>query len=121
MDPERFSTAQRVSGVSILVVAGAAFLPWISFLGVGIYGIHVDGVLTLALAAAGAISLATRTGLLDQVPIPERAGQVASAVFAGLVTLIALVDLNGAAAIGLFLTLFGGIAWLVGAVWELRS
>ena len=35
--------------------------------------------------------------------------------------LIGLVDMNGAAAIGLYLTLFGGIAWVVGAVWELKD
>jgi hypothetical protein len=121
VDLTGLSTAQRVSGISILVVALAAFLPWISFLGVAIFGIHGDGVLTLALAVAGAISLATRTGWLHVVAVPERVGLVASMVFAGLVTLIGLVDLNGAAAIGLFLTLFGGIAWLVGAVWEYRA
>ncbi|GAB3013980.1 hypothetical protein GCM10011376_08700 [Nocardioides flavus (ex Wang et al. 2016)] len=121
MDLSRFSTAQRVSGISILVVALAAFLPWISCLGVAVLGIHVDGVYTLLLALAGAVSLATRTGTLDLVEVPERVGLIASVVLAALVTLIAVVDLNGAAAIGLSLTLLGGIAWLVGAVWELRT
>lgn len=121
MDLSRFSTAQRVSGISILVVALAAFLPWISFLGVAVLGIHVDGVYTLLLAVTGAVSLATRTGVLDLVDVPDRVGLVASVVLAALVTLIAVVDLNGAAAIGLSLTLLGGIAWLVGAVWELRA
>ena len=36
-----------------------------------------------------------------------------------LVALIGLMDMNGAAAIGLYLTLFGGVAWVVGAAWQL--
>jgi hypothetical protein len=37
------------------------------------------------------------------------------------VALVGLIDMNGAAAIGLYLTLFAGIAWLVGAIWEISS
>lgn len=121
MDLSRFSTPQRVSGIAIIVVALAAFLPWVSVFGFSVSGIRGDGLITLILAVLGALSLATRTGLLDQVKIPEKAGHVASLVFAGLVTLIAFLDMNGAAAIGLYLTLFGGIAWVVGAVLELKG
>ena len=121
MDLSRFSTPQRVSGIAIIVVALAAFLPWVSVFGFSVSGIRGDGLITLILAVLGALSLATRTGLLDQVKIPEKAGVVASLVFAGLVTLIAFLDMNGAAAIGLYLTLFGGIAWVVGAVLELKG
>ena len=121
MDLNRFSTAQRVSGVSILVVALAAFLPWVSILGFSVSGINGDGVITLILALLGAVSLATRTGLLEQVKIPHKAGAIASLVFAVLVALIGLLDMNGAAAIGLYLTLFGGIAWAVGAALELKG
>jgi hypothetical protein len=121
MDLSRFSTAQRVSGVSILVVALAAFLPWVSVFGISVSGIRGDGVLTLILALLGAASLATRTGLLDQLKIPAKVGLISSMVFAALVALIGLFDMNGAAAIGLYLTLFGGIAWVVGAVWEFRT
>ena len=121
MDLSRFSTPQRVSGIAIIVEALAAFLPWVSVFGFSVSGVRGDGLITLILAALGALSLATRTGLLDQVKIPEKAGVVASLVFAGLVTLIAFLDMNGAAAIGLYLTLFGGIAWVVGAVLELKG
>ncbi|MFC7359266.1 hypothetical protein [Nocardioides astragali] len=121
MDLSRFSTPQLVSGIAIIVVALAAFLPWVSVFGFSVSGIRGDGLITLILAVLGALSLATRTGLLDQVKIPEKAGLVASLVFAGLVTLTAFLDMNGAAAIGLYLTLFGGIAWVVGAVLELKS
>lgn len=121
MDLTRFSTPQRVSGIAIIVVALAAFLPWVSVLGFSVSGIQGDGVITLILALLGATSLATRTGLLDQVKIPEKAGLIASLVFAVLVALIGLLDMNGAAAIGLYLTLFGGIAWVIGAALELKD
>src|SRR5687767_3980952 len=85
MDLSRFSTPQRVSGIAIIVVALAAFLPWVSVFGFSVSGIRGDGLITLILAVLGALSLATRTGLLDQVKIPEKAGLVASLVFAGLV------------------------------------
>jgi hypothetical protein len=121
MDLSRFSTPQRVSGIAIVVVALAAFLPWVSIFGIGVSGIRGDGVLTLILAILGAVALAVRVGLLPQVKVPARASLMASLVFAGLVTLIGLLDMNGAAAIGLYLTLFGGIAWVVGAVLELKD
>lgn len=121
MDLSRFSTPQRVSGIAVVVVALAAFLPWVSVFGFSVSGIRGDGMITLVLALLGAALLATRTGLLDQVKIPSRAGLIASLVLAGLVTLIGLLDMNGAAAIGLYLTLFGGIAWVVGAALELKG
>ena len=121
MDLSRFSTPQRVSAVSIVVVALAAFLPWVSVFGFSVSGIRGDGVITLILAVLGGLSLATRTGLLPQVKVPPRAGAIASLVFAGIVALIGLLDMNGAAAIGLYLTLFGGIAWVVGAALELKD
>jgi hypothetical protein len=121
MDLTRFSTPQRVSGIAIIVVALAAFLPWVSIFGISISGIRGDGVITLILSLLGAALLATRTGILDQVKIPEKAGLITSTVLAVLVSLVGLLDMNGAAAIGLYLTLFGGIAWVVGAVWEFKD
>jgi predicted membrane channel-forming protein YqfA (hemolysin III family) len=121
MDLHRYSTAQRVSGVAIIVVAVAAFLPWASILGITLSGIRGDGVITLVLALVGGAALAVRVGLLDQVKVPSRVGLFVSLACAALVALIGLVDMNGAAAIGLYLTLIGGIAWVVGAVWELRD
>ena len=121
MDLSRFSTPQRVSGIAIVVIALAAFLPWVSVFGFSVSGIRGDGVITLILALLGAASLATRTGLLDQVKVSDKVGMVTSLVLAALVTLIGLLDMNGAAAIGLYLTLFGGIAWVVGAALELKG
>ncbi|NYE36733.1 putative membrane channel-forming protein YqfA (hemolysin III family) [Nocardioides cavernae] len=121
MDFSRLTTAQRVTGISIVVVALAAFLPWVSIFGISVSGIRGDGVLTLVMALLGAAALAVRLGMLEKVTVPEKASLVVSLVLGVLVALIGLLDMNGAAAVGLYLTLFGGIAWVVGAVLELRD
>jgi hypothetical protein len=121
MNISRLSTPQRISAVSILVVALAAFLPWVSLFGMGISGIEGDGVITLALAVAGGIVLAVTTGLFGQPKAAGKKSQIALLVLAVLVALIGLMDMNGAAAIGLYLTLFGGVAWVVGAAWQLTA
>lgn len=120
MDLSRLTTPQRVSAVSIVVVAVAAFLPWVSILGIGALGIEGDGVVTLGLAVAGAAVLAMTTGAVGAPRTPGKGSQVTLVVLAAAVALIGLLDMNGAAAVGLYLTLFGGIAWLAGAVWQLR-
>lgn len=119
MNFERLTVPQRVSGVAIVVIALAAFLPWVSILGVSVLGIEGDGVITLVLAVVGAVILAVTTGLVGSARAPGRTSQIALSVLAVLVALIGVLDMNGAAAIGLYLTLFGGIAWVVGAVWQL--
>lgn len=121
MDLSRLTTAQRITAVSLVVVALAAFLPWVSIFGISVSGIRGDGVLTLVLALLGAAALAVRVEVIGQVKVPGRVNLVASLVLGVLVALIGLLDMNGAAAIGLYLTLFGGIAWVVGAVLELRD
>jgi hypothetical protein len=115
----RLTAPQRVLGVAMLVVVLAAFLPWVSIFGIGAIGIEGDGVLTLVLALVGAVILAMTTGLVGSPRTPGRASQIAMLVLAVLAALIALLDMNGAAAIGLYLTLLGGIAWVVGAAWQL--
>jgi len=114
------TTPQRVSGVAILVVALAAFLPWVSILGISASGIEGDGVITLVLALAGAVILAMTTGLMGTERTAGRASQIVMLVLAAVTALIGLLDMNGAAAIGLYLTLLGGIAWVVGAFWQLN-
>lgn len=121
MELSRLTTPQRVTAISIAVVALAAFLPWVSIFGISVSGIRGDGVLTLILALLGAAALTVRLGVIGQVKVPGRVNLVASLVLGVLVALIGLLDMNGAAAIGLYLTLFGGIAWVVGAVLELRD
>jgi hypothetical protein len=115
----RLTAPQRVSGVAILVVVLAAFLPWVAIFGIGLRGIEGDGRITLVLALAGAVILTTTSGLVGSRRTPGRASQIPLLVLAALAALVALVDMNGAAAMGLYLTLLGGIAWVVGAAWQL--
>lgn len=121
MNFSRLSTPQRISAVSILVVALAAFLPWVSIFGMGVSGIEGDGVITLVLAIAGGVVLALTTGVIGEQKVAGKKSQISLLVLAALVALIGLMDMNGAAAIGLYLTLFGGVAWVVGAVWQLSA
>ena len=101
------------------MVALAAFLPWVSILGISVNGIEGDGAITLVLAVVGAVVLALTTGLIGSPRTPGRRSNLTLLVLAILVALIGVLDMNGAAAIGLYLTLFGGIAWVVGAIWQL--
>ena len=59
------------------------------------------------------------TGLFGKPRDPGKASQITLLVLAVLTALIGLLDLNGLAAIGLYLTLFAGVAWVVGAAWQL--
>jgi hypothetical protein len=121
MNISRLTTPQRISAVSILVVAVAAFLPWVSIFGISVSGIQGDGVITLAIAGAGGVVLALTTGLFGQPKVAGKKSHISLLVLSLLVALIGLLDMNGAAAIGLYLTLFGGVAWVVGAVWQLSA
>ena len=82
-------------------------------------GIEGDGVITLILALVGGAILALSTGLFGKDVIPSKVAQITLLVLAALTALVGLYDMNGAAAIGLYLTLFAGIAWVVGAIWQL--
>lgn len=119
MNLSSLTTPQRVTAVSILVIALAAFLPWVSIFGVSVTGIQGDGVITLGLAVAGGILLVLTTDLFGRGKTDGRKSQIAMLVLSVLVSLIGFMDMNGAAAMGLYLTLFAGIAWVVGAAWQL--
>ena len=120
MDLTRFTVPQRLSAGAALITVMAAFLPWVSILGVSAIGIEGDGVITLILALAGATILVLTAGVFSaEAKAPGKAVNITLIVLAALVTLIALVDMNGAAAVGLYLTLFAGMAWLAGAIWHM--
>ena len=99
----------------------AAFLPWVSIFGISALGVEGDGVLTLLLAMAGGVVLGLTSGLFGQEKAPGKKSQITLLLLAVVVALIGLMDMNGAAAIGLYLTLFGGAAWVVGAAWQLSG
>ncbi|MET0526125.1 MAG: hypothetical protein ABWZ91_15070 [Nocardioides sp.] len=122
MDLTRLTVPQRLSVGAALVTVIAAFLPWVSIFGISALGIEGDGVITLILALAGAVILLLTAGVFSaEAKTPAKAVNITLIVLASLVTLIGLVDMNGAAAIGLYLTLFAGMAWLAGAIWHLAT
>jgi hypothetical protein len=121
MNFSRLTTPQRVSAVSVAVIALGAFLPWVSIFGISKAGVEGDGTITLIVAIAGAVVLVATTSVLREGRTPGKASRIALVILAAIVALVALVDMNGAAAIGLYLTLFGGIAWVIGAAWELST
>lgn len=121
MNFPRLTTPQRISAIALLVLIIAAFLPWVSLFGLSKLGIEGDGVITLVLAIAGAITLALTSGLIGKERVPGKGSQIALLVLAVLTTLVPLLDMNGIAAIGLYLSLFAGIAWIVGAAWQLGT
>jgi hypothetical protein len=120
MDISRLTTPQRVSAVAILAVVLGAFLPWVSIFGVTVFGIEGDGIITLAFAIAGGITLVLTTGLVGEPKEPGKKSHIALLVLAVLTMLISMFAMSGAAAFGLYLTLFAGIAWVVGAAWQLN-
>jgi hypothetical protein len=115
----RLTTPERVSAIAMIVVAIAAFLPWASVFGISASGISGDGVITLILAIAGAVTLVFSTGMIGQSRTPGKASQIMLLVLAVLVALVGLLDMSGFAAIGLYMTFFAGVAWVVGAIWQL--
>lgn len=120
MNLSHLSTPQRVSLGAIGVTAIAAFLPWVSVFGIGATGVQAgDGWITLFLAVVGGIVLMLTSPAFKPDRQPGKAPQITLIVLAGLVTLVGIADMNGAAAIGLYLTLFAGLAWVGGAVWTL--
>ncbi|CAN5426901.1 hypothetical protein BH11ACT8_BH11ACT8_01770 [soil metagenome] len=122
MDLTRLSVPQRVSIGAMVVVAISAFLPWVSLFGYSVNGIEGDGVITLVLSLAGVAVLLATSGVIGATATTAgKVSQISLIVLAVLVTLVAIIDMNGAAAIGLYLTLFAGLAWTVGAVWALAT
>ena len=112
---------ERVSAIAIGVVVLGSFLPWASFAGFSAWGLEGDGVITLLLGVVGAVLLAVSSGLLGGQRRVGAALPITLVVVAVLVALVGLIDMNGLAAIGLYLTMFGGIAWVVGSVWQLMQ
>lgn len=114
------SPPQRLAGISMIVVAISAFLPWVSIFGISVSGIEGDGAITLICALIGLAALALGSGLLGS-RLGRKPMLIISGIAGGLTAFVGLYDMNGAAAIGLYLTMFAGIAWVVAVVWDVRS
>lgn len=118
MDFSHLSRPQRLAAVAVLVIAIAAFLPWASVFGISVTGIHGDGQITLTCSLVGAVLLALRAQVVGSVTMKQAWYFYPSLVAAAIVSLTGLFDLNSVAALGLYLTFFGGVAWIVALVWE---
>jgi hypothetical protein len=115
----RLTTPQRVSAIAMIVLAIAAFMPWASLFGISKIGVEGDGIITLILAIVGAGLLAFSTGMVGRPRSPGRGSQITLLVLALFVSLIGLLDMSGVAAIGLYLTFFAGVAWVISAIWQM--
>lgn len=100
--------------VTILVVVGS-ILPWAQIFGLYLWGMETDGILTFFLGVIGATFAAVnlpKTSLW----IPK----IVHGILALLVILIAGYHVGSFAAIGVYVTLLAGVAWLVGAFLPFR-
>ena len=99
----------------ILAAAGvttlAAFLPWASAFGISVSGIRGDGILTLIFAVIGAlVILARRVG--------RRGFAISQLILGGLVLYLGIWHtFDDFAAIGIYLTLLAGFAWIGALAW----
>lgn len=116
----RLNQPQKLAAISMIVVATSAFLPWASILGLSVSGINGDGQLTFIASVVGLVVLAAHTGLIS-TRISRTVMLIVSGVGAAVAAAVGLFDMNGFAAIGLYLTLFGGLAWVVAVIWDVRA
>ena len=121
MNISRLTVPERLSLGAMAVVVIAAFLPWASVLGISARGTDGDGVITLIVALVGIVVLAATSGLFRPEKTSGKVSQIALIVLGAIVALIGIADMNGVSAIGLYLTLFAGIAWVIGSVWTMTS
>ena len=107
--------------LAMLVVAGAAYLPWFSASGQGLVdGVDTSGRITLVMAAAGLVATALGSGLFGGRL--KRTGRVAiSAIGAVITVMTASGAMNPLAGPGLYLTLVGGLVWAFALIWEFND
>jgi hypothetical protein len=118
LDLKALTRPQLLAGGAMVVTAAAAFLPWVSVFGISVIGVRGDGLITLIAALAGLASLAFGTAVIGRERLSRVARQSISGVAAGITVLTGFSDMNNFAAMGLYLTLLAGIAWVVALVWE---
>jgi hypothetical protein len=109
-----FPTWTKVCAGAAAVTLIAAFLPWVSVFGISVSGIHADGQVTSVVAAIGGLALLGRRWL--------RTTLIVQSLAAAIIAIVGIADMNSFAAMGLYLTFFAGIAWILGAVlgWRAR-
>lgn len=114
-------------GAAVIVFI-SAFLPWVSYTGGSVSGTAGDGVITLLLAlVTGGLAAAT-IFLAAKAPILPKVSGIVAIVAGVIVTLVAVIDISNvgdtrvsglgvfygfSVGFGLWLTLVGGIAFVV--------
>lgn len=104
-DATDVSLERKILIGSIVSAIVGSFLPWVTVFGVTVYGVEGDGILTLILAI-----IAAAVGYYWNF---NKRAAIAGAIAGLLIVLIALFSVTGAAAIGVYLTLLGGIGMLL--------
>lgn len=91
-----------LTGVALTIVG--AFLPWVAVFGQRVHGIDGDGFLTLiaAVLAGGIVAFRPWTRFTRNTAV----------VLGAIIAFVALYNLTGIAASGIYLTLLGGLALL---------
>jgi hypothetical protein len=117
----RLTPAEKLAGGAMIVTVIAAFLPWVSLFGISAIGIEGDGLITLVCGLVGLGVLASSKHMLGPLRFKRRPALVVSGILAGVTALVGLYDMNGAAAMGLYLTMFAGIAWVAAVIWAVRE
>lgn len=87
--------------------------------GGGVAGTNGDGQLALIAAIIGLVLLAMSVGI-GNVRANRTLTLIVSGAGATLGILVGIGDMTSVAAIGLYLALFGGSAWAVGVIWDIR-
>lgn len=105
----RLNTQQVIAGGCAIVIAIAAFFPWVSLFGVSSIGLKGDGTLTLIIALIALATLAVQAW--SRVVIMPTVGVDTVLATAATVTLlISAIDMNQYAASGLWMTLIASVA-----------
>lgn len=104
-----------------MAVIVGSLMPWVSVSGHTVSGISGDGRLTLTAAIVGGGVMAYRLGFIGQAPEPRRTFDYIPLLLAVWVALVGVIYFDEHAGVGLYMTLAGGIGWIVGVVWEMAD
>ncbi len=117
---EPFTTWEKLCGGAAIATLVAAFLPWTTVLGGGVAGVKGDGQISVFCAIIGLSALTAHRGVGPLVLGPRLTLGIHSAA-AAFVALVGIANVSTAAAIGLYVTILAGLAWIAGCVIGWRS
>ncbi len=118
LDLSRLQPPHKLAAGSMIAVAIAVFLPWVSLAGISVGGLRGDGKITFVCATAGLAAIANGTRLRGAPRLTRQQYFMISGIAAGLSVYTGLQHLTSYSGIGVYLTLFGGLAWAAALLWE---